>query len=95
MVVMRDVAIAKSEFVAEEKAVTKVQDYQVGPSGSSDLACDTLGVRWVRCHRWNIVSMVVVRPVQGEGEQECLLYWNANDKKVTIEQKRRAYSLMR
>lgn len=28
LVVMRDVAIAKSEFVPGEKAVTKIQDFQ-------------------------------------------------------------------
>lgn len=28
LVVMRDVAIAKSEFVEGEKAVTKIQDFQ-------------------------------------------------------------------
>lgn len=29
--IMRDVAIAKSEFVAGEKAVTKIQDFQDDP----------------------------------------------------------------
>ena len=28
LVIMRDVAIAKSEFVAGEKAITKIQDFQ-------------------------------------------------------------------
>ena len=31
MLVMRDVAIAKSEFVQGEKAVTKIQDFQNDP----------------------------------------------------------------
>ncbi len=31
MTVMRDVAIAKSEFVTGEKAITKVQDFQDDP----------------------------------------------------------------
>lgn len=31
LVVMRDVAIAKSEFVPDQKAVSKLQDYQEDP----------------------------------------------------------------
>ncbi|XP_042370757.1 phytanoyl-CoA dioxygenase, peroxisomal-like, partial [Plectropomus leopardus] len=31
LIVMRDVAIAKSEFVADQKAVSKLQDFQEDP----------------------------------------------------------------
>ena len=30
MTIMRDVAIAKSEFNPDERAITKIQDFQVG-----------------------------------------------------------------
>lgn len=48
MVVMRDVAIAKSEFVAEEKAVTKVQDYQYDPVLSQYFSLPEV-LRYVEC----------------------------------------------
>ncbi|KAG9489924.1 phytanoyl-CoA dioxygenase, peroxisomal [Eleutherodactylus coqui] len=57
MVVMRDVAIAKSEFVPDQKAITKVQDFQELPELFEYCSLPQI-VQYVKCFTGpNIMSM--------------------------------------